>query len=329
MTAFRRPLLRRLLVLAALGLPFAGYTQEAYPAKPVTLVVPYAPGGGSDAVARLAGVGLGSALSGTFIVENKPGASGSIALGHVARSKADGYTLALTEITSTVTGVILDKLPFDPATDLVPIALVAEAPYMLVVNKDLPVNTLPELVAYARANPGKLNYGSGGVGSGPHIAGELLKSLTKTDMRHVPFRGSGPALQALLGGHIQVLVTTAPSASHVLEGRIKALAVARSTRLPVLPNTPTADEAGLPGFHITNWYGLAAPKATPDAVVKRVGDAVMTLTKDPAFKKSLEAASTEPLGVGPDEARKRVAAETAKWSALLRTAGVKPEKPGN
>jgi len=220
---------RRALLCAAVTLPLAALAQSAYPTRPVSIVVPYSPGGATDVVARVAAHYLGPALKGTFIVDNKPGASGTIAMAHVAKSAPDGQTLLMNEITSTVVGVLVPKLTFDPQNDFTPVAMIAETPYVLLVNNNLPVKSVAELVAYAKANPGKLNYGSGGVGSGPHIAGELFKSLAKVDINHVPYKGSGPALQDLIGGQIDMLVTAAPAVASL--GRRSRLARFRHQQL--------------------------------------------------------------------------------------------------
>jgi len=317
---------RRALLRLGTALPFGLFAslaaaQASYPSKPVTIVVPYAPGGATDVVARVVATYLGPATKGTFIVENKPGASGTIAMGQVARATPDGQMLLLNEITSTVVGVLVPKLTFDPEKAFTPITIMAETPYVLVVNDKLPVNTVQELIAYAKANPGKLNYGSGGVGSGPHIAGELFKSLAKVDIKHVPYKGSGPALQDLMGGQIDMLITAAPAVAS-LTGKLRPLAVAKGKRLPILPNVPSAGEAGLPDFIISNWFGLAAPKGTPDTVIKVVSAAVGDVLKKPEVVDKIAAAGAEPLYLGPADAKNKVEGETLKWSTLIKKAGI-------
>ncbi len=321
---FDHPLDRRALLGLAATLPLAAYAGNAaaFPSRPISVMVPYAPGGATDVVARVVAQFLGVALGGTVIVENKPGGSGTIAMAAVAKAAPDGYTLMLTEITSTVVGVLVPRLSFDPVKDFSPIAVFADTPYVLVVNDKLPVKSLQELAAYAKANPGKLNYGSGGVGSGPHIAGELFKSLAQADIRHVPYKGSGPALQDLIGGQIDLLITAAPAVAS-LAGRVRPLAVARTARLALLPDIPSAPETGMPGFVISNWFGLAAPRGTPPAVVQRLADAVAEVMKKPEVLEKLAATGAEPLQMGPAEARRKVQDETRKWSALIKSAGIK------
>ncbi|QHI98854.1 tripartite tricarboxylate transporter substrate binding protein [Xylophilus rhododendri] len=314
---------RRALLGAAAALPLAGWAQgPGYPNKPVSILVPYAPGGTTDFVARVAATYMAAVTKGTFLVDNRPGASGTIAMAYVAKAAPDGYTLYMTEMTSTAVGALFPKLSFDPDKSFVPIAILAETPYVLVVNEKVPAATLQEFMAYARANPGKLSYGSGGVGSGPHLAGELFKSLAKLDIRHVPYKGSGPALQDLLGGQIEMLITAAPTVAS-LAGKVKPLAVARASRLAILPALPTSAEGGLPDFVVSNWFGLSAPHGTPEAVIKTLSAAAAEAFQNPEALQKLGKGGADPLVMGADQARAKVESETAKWSALIRTAGIK------
>lgn len=308
------------LILALTILPVSVFAQSTYPGeRPVSILVPYSPGGATDAVARILSNKLGSELKGTFVVENRPGASGTIAMAQTARATPDGHTLYMNEITSTVVSELVPNLSFDPIKSVTPAVLIAETPFVLVISNTVPAKTLPEFIAYARANPGKITYGSGGVGSGPHIAGELFKKLTHADILHVPYRGSGPALQDLLGGQIQMLITAAPTvASMVSEPRIRPLAVARGQRVAALPNVPTSREAGLEGFEISNWFGLAVPAGTPQPVIDTLATGVNSALKDPDFLKRLDTAGGVPLGGTPADAANRVAAETQRWGALMR-----------
>ncbi|SAI26534.1 lipoprotein [Bordetella ansorpii] len=316
-----RGLLGCITLGAAALLPLAAATaQSAFPGdRPVSIVVPYSPGGATDAVARLLSTKLTTSMKGTFIVENRPGASGTIAMSSVVRARPDGHTLFMNEITSTVVSELVPNLSFDPVKSLQPAVLVAETPFVLVINSNVPARTLAEFVEYARANPGKITYGSGGVGSGPHLAGELFKQLTGADILHVPYRGSGPALQDLLGGQIQMLITAAPTvAPFVSEGRLRALAVARGERIKALPNVPTSKEAGLAGFEISNWFGLAAPQDTPPPVLEAIAQGVNQALRDKDFLANLETAGAVPLGGSSGAARDRVASETQRWSAMLQ-----------
>jgi tripartite-type tricarboxylate transporter receptor subunit TctC len=310
------------LPLGALSWPGRAAAQDGYPSKPVTIVLPYAPGGSTDIVARVAANYLGPIVHGTFLVDNRPGASGTIAMGTVARAAPDGYTLYMTEMTSTIVGALVPKLPFDPDTAFTPIAMIAETPYVLVVNNNVPVRTLKEFIAYASERPGKLNYGSGGVGSGPHIAGELFKSIAKLDIRHVPYKGSGPALQDLMGGQIEMLITAAPTVAQ-MAGKVRPLAVAKEKRISQLPDVPSAVEAGLPSFVVSNWFGLSAPRGTPEQVVKTLDAAVAEMLRRPEAVNKLVAAGGEPMYMGPADAQKKITAETQRWSALIHEAGIK------
>ncbi len=317
---------RRVLLLGAALLPLAVAAQQAYPSRPVTIVVPYSPGGTTDIIARLTAQYIGASMNKTFIAENKPGASGTIAMGYVAKAAPDGYTLLSNEMTQTVVPALFPKLSFDPIKDLAPVSLIAEAPYVLVVNGKLPVHSLRELVNYAKANPGKLNFASGGAGSGPHIAGELLKSVADINMTHIAYKGSGPAVQDLLGGQVDVLITAAPTvAPHVGSGRMRALAVAHTQRLSMLPNVPTAAEAGFPGFRIANWFGLAAPRGTPPDIINLLHGEVLKMLAKPEVREKLIAAGAEPLGIGPQEFAKHIEAEAKRWSELIRKSGIKLE----
>lgn len=316
---------RRALLALAAGLPLAGFAQgAAYPSKPVTVVVPYAPGGTTDIVARLAAQSLSAGTGKTFVVENKGGGSTTIATGLVAKAAADGYTLLANEMTQTIIPSLFPKLPFDPIKDLVPITVFAEAPYVLVVNSAVPARNLRELVELARAQPGKLNFASGGAGSGPHIAGELLKAVAGVDMTHVAYKGSGPAVTDLLGGQVEVLITAAPTVTaQMASGRMRPLAVAHTQRLSSLPNVPTAAEAGFPGFRIANWFGLAAPKGTPADVVALLQAEVQKMIRQPEVREKLVAAGAEPVFMTSAEAARHVEAEARRWGDLIQKARIK------
>jgi tripartite-type tricarboxylate transporter receptor subunit TctC len=314
---------RRSLVMGLAALPILARAQ-AYPSKPVTLVVPYAPGGTTDIVARLIGQALSASTGKTFLVENKGGGSTTIATGYVAKAQADGYTLLANEMTQTIVPALFPKLPFDPIKDIAPITVFAEAPYVLVVNSNVPAKNLRELVQLAKAQPGKLNFASGGAGSGPHIAGELLKSVAGIEMTHVPYKGSGPAVSDLLGGQVEVLITAAPTVSAQMgSGRMRPLAVAHGKRLSSLPEVPTAAEAGFPGFRIANWFGLAAPKATPPDVIAYLHAEVQKILKRADVREKLVAAGAEPVSMTPAEAARHIDAEVRRWGELIHKAQIK------
>ena len=314
----------RLVAAAALiGLAGAAQAQAPYPSRPVTIVVPYAPGGTTDIIARMAAQHLSQATGQSFVVDNRPGASGTIAMQYVAKAPADGYTLLANEITQTVVPALFPNLRFDPLKDLTPVTLIAETPVVLGVTTKIPVRNMAELLAYGKAgNP--LNFGSGGAGSGPHIAGELLKQVTGLPLTHVPYRGSGPAVTGLISGQIQLLSSAAPTiAPHVVNGKIRAVAVAGQRRVPTVPDVPTAAEAGLPAFQFSIWFGLAAPAGTPREVVQKLNTELARMVAKPEVREKLAAAGAEPVGAGPADFGKRIESETRRWGDLIRKTGIK------
>ena len=314
---------RRSVVIGLSAIPFVARAQ-GYPAKPVNVIIPYSPGGTTDIVGRLIAQSLATSTGKTFVVENKGGGSTTIATGQVAKAPADGYTLLANEMTQTIIPALFPKLPFDPIKDLAPITVFAEAPYVLVVNANVQAKNLRELVELAKAQPGKLNFASGGAGSGPHIAGELLKSVAGIEMTHVPYKGSGPAVSDLLGGQVDVLITAAPTVSAQMgTGRMRPLAVAHTKRLSSLPNVPTAAEAGFPEFRIANWFGLAAPKGTPPDVVAYLHAEVQKVLGKPELREKLVAAGAEPVSMTPAEAARHIDAEARRWGDLIQKSRIK------
>jgi len=314
------------LILGLFLFTNSALAQSEYPSRPVTIVVPYAPGGTTDIVARILAQALNNVTGKSFVVDNKGGASGTIAMGFVANAQPDGYTLLSNEMTQTIVPALFPKLTFSPIRDLTSAGIFAEAPYVLAISSKLPVNNLREFIAYAKANPGKVNFASGGSGSGPHMAGELLKSVAGIEMTHVPYKGSGPALQDLLSGQVEVLITAAPTvAQHLGSGRIKALAVASNKRLSSLPNIPTSTEAGLAAFIVANWFGLAAPRGTPSKIIDQLNkDLIKELGKQD-FKEKLIAAGAEPINISPVEANKFITSEGVRWDELIKKAGIKAD----
>lgn len=316
---------RRSLAIALSLMPLWAQAQS-YPSKPVTVIVPYSPGGTTDIIARLAAQALAIGTGKTFVIENKGGGSTTIATGFVAKAPADGYTLLANEMTQAIVPSLFPKLTFDPVKDLAPITVFAEAPYVLVVNANVPARNLRELAELAKAQPGKLNYASGGSGSGPHIAGELFKAVAGIEMTHIAYKGSGPAVQDLLGGQVDVLVTAAPTVQqHMASGRMRALAVAHPARLGALPTVPTSAEAGFPEFRIANWFGLAAPKGTPTEAINYLHAEVQKVLNKPDFRDKLAAAGAEPVNMTPAEATRHVEAEARRWAELIRKSGIKAD----
>ncbi len=299
------------------------HAAAAYPDRAVSVVVPYAPGGTTDIMARITAHALSESTGKSFVVENKGGASGTIAMGIVAAAKPDGYTLLSNEMTQTIVPSLFPALTFDPVNDIKGITIYAEAPYVLAVSAKLPVTTLREFVEYAKARPGAVNFASGGVGSGPHMAGELLKSVAGIEMTHIPYKGSGPALNDLLSGQVDVLITAAPTAApHIDSGRIKVLAVAHDKRVSTLPNVPTSVEAGFPDFRVANWFGLAVPKDTPKEVSTILFGEVKKALDKQSFRDKLVAAGAEPVTMSPDETSRFIQSEATKWSALIKEAKI-------
>lgn len=317
------PTLSRRAVLAGLSALPLLVRAQSYPSKPVSVVVPYAPGGTTDIVARLMAQALSASTGKNFLIENKGGGSTTIATSYVAKAAPDGYTLLANEMTQTIVPALFPNLSFDPIKDLAPVTVFAEAPYVLVVNSNVPVKNLRELVELAKAQPGKLNFASGGSASGPHIAGELLKSVAGIEMTHIAYKGSGPALSDLLGGQVQVLITAAPTViGQMSSGRMRPLAVAHSKRLLSLPNVPTAAEAGFPGFSIANWFGFAAPKGTPADVINYLNAEVQKVLSRPEVKEKLVAAGAEPVFMTPAEAMRHINAEALRWGDLVKKARI-------
>lgn len=239
---------------------------QSWPEKPVTVVVPFASGGTTDIIARTIGQKMGESLRQPVVVDNRPGAGGTLGASNVARATPDGYTLLLATVAHTMAPGIYKKLPYDFTRDLVPVGLVALTPNVLLVGASMPVKSVAELIAYIKSHPGKVNYGSAGPGSTEHLSGELLRSMTGTDIVHVPYKGGAPMMTDLIAGQIQMAVETSPSAApHVRSGKLRALAVTTAKRSPAYPGVPTLDESGIKGYEVTTWYALMAPRGTPEA----------------------------------------------------------------
>jgi tripartite-type tricarboxylate transporter receptor subunit TctC len=323
-----KPTRLQCFVLAAIALLAAATLHaQPYPSKPVRIVVPFPPGGAVDFYARVVQQPLSDALGQPVIIDNRAGASGMVGADHVAKSAPDGYTLLLGNIASLAINVgIYAKMAYDPAKDFTPIMRTIDVQYALIVHPSVPANTVAELVAYARKNPGKLAYGSAGSGSLPHLAMELFKASTGTDMVHVPYKGGGPMVTDLLGGTVQVVIADqANLMQHVKTGKLRALAVASPQRSPNYPELPTIAEAGVPGFQAVAWNGLVGPAGLPSDVVTRVHDAFARVMAQPAVRDKLLAGGVEPVGDSPDEFARFNRAEIAKWSKIARDVGARAE----
>ena len=300
---------------------------QAWPTKPIRLVVPFPPGGAVDFYARVVQQPLSEVLGQTVVIDNKAGASGMVGAEAVAKSPPDGYTLLLGNIASLAINVgIYPKMPYDPLKDFTPIVRTVDVNYVLVVHPSVPVKSVPELIAYAKANPGKLSYGSAGSGSLPHLGTELFKAQTGTDMVHVPYKGGGPMVTDLLGGSVQVVIgDQANLMPHVQSGKLRALAVATSKRSPNAPDLPTIAETGLAGFDATAWQGLVGPAGMPPDVVKRLNEAFNKVMAMPAVREKLVGGGLDPVGGTPEQFGRFIASEIAKWTKIAKDVGAKAE----
>lgn len=294
-----------------------------YPAKTVSVVVPFAPGGGSDNIARLVVGRLAERTKATFIVENKPGGGTNIGNDYVSRAAADGHTLLFGQVTLAINPHVYKSLRYDVEKSFVPVAHFANTPTVLVVPPSLPVKTVQEFIDYAKKNPGAVNYGSGGKGTSVHLAGELFASLTGVNMLHIPYKGSAPAMADLIGGRIHAMFDTAPSAlSHIRGGNVRALAVTGTERLAELPDVPTFAEAGLASFNAPAWYGLLAPAGTPAPVVRYLNAEVEQVLKDPEIRQRLAQLGAQAVGGNPDTFAAFIQTESKRWGEVIRKADI-------
>lgn len=324
-TTFQR---RRLALAAvsALGLlalaPLSAHAQ-AYPSKPITIIVPFSAGGATDILARVVGQYMAKDLGQPVIVDNRAGAGGNIGTQAVARATPDGYTILMGTVgTHAINQSLYGKLPFDPIKDFAPLTRVALVPNLLVANPAQPFKTVKEMLAYAKANPGKVTFGSSGSGSSIHLSGELFKHMAGVDIQHVAYRGSAPAVNDLLGNHIAVMFDNMPSAiGHVKSGKLRPLAVTTPKRSPALPDVPTIAEAGVPGYEATSWFGLLAPAKTPAPVIAKLNASILKALADPDVKKQLMEQGAEPHPETPEQFAEFIGAETAKWGKIVKQSG--------
>jgi tripartite-type tricarboxylate transporter receptor subunit TctC len=300
---------------------------QPYPAKSVRMVVPFAAGAGSnDIMARLIAQKLSDSFGQQFVVDNRPGASGIIGCDIVAKAQPDGYTALMMSLTFTVLPSLFSKLPYDTVKDLTPVTMVASAPLMLVVHPSVPAKSVAEFIAYARANPGKLNFGSGGPGTTPHLAGEMLKMMADLRMTHIPYKGGAPALADLVGGQIQFMCENIPGTLPFAKaGKLRALAVTDLKRSPLLPELPTLDEAGLKGYQIVGWNGLFVPAGTPQAIVSQLYTAVGRALALPDVKERLAIMGADGAGDTPQHFADFIKAEIPKWAQVVKAAVLKVE----
>jgi tripartite-type tricarboxylate transporter receptor subunit TctC len=320
---------RQFLHLAAAAAALPAITRvaraQAYPARPVHIVAGFAAGGGVDITARLIGQWLSERLGQTFITENRPGAGGNIGTESVVNAPADGYTLLLATVPNAVNATLYEKLNFNFVRDIAPVAGIIRVPQVVLVHPSVPAKTLPEFIAYARANPGKVNMASAGNGSAPHMAGELFNVMAGVNMVHVPYRGQGPALTDLLGGQVQVLFATTPGTTdYVKTGKLRGLAVTTAARAQVLPDLPTVGDF-VPGYEASQWYGMGAPGNTPAEIVDRLNREVNAALADSKMKARFADIGGEALAGSPAAFGRLIAEETEKWGKVVRAANLKPE----
>jgi len=295
---------------------------QGWPSRPIRMVVPLSPGGFADVPGRILAARLSSLLGYNVFVENRPGAGGTIGADFVAKSAPDGYTLLFTGTPHVISAWIYKKLPYDPLKDFEPVALVASGPYVLVVNPQLPVHSIRELIAAAKAQPGKIDYASSGNGSAQHLVSALFASMAGIELNHVPYKGSGPAMQDLLGGQVKVSFAGIPNVlPHVKAGRLRALAVSTPQRSPDLPDVPTAAEAGVPGYQATLWLNLAAPAGTPGEIVQRIYAETAKALQDAELQQSFRAAGVEASPMSPQELAGFMRGEYEKWGRVVRDTG--------
>jgi tripartite-type tricarboxylate transporter receptor subunit TctC len=316
--------IRTITLVAALSLLLAGLAiAQTYPSRPVTFVVPFAPGGSTDTVARIVAQAVSPALGQPAVVENRTGGAGTVGWVSVARAAPDGHTLITTEVSYAIAAGLVPTLPFDPRKSFAHIVTAVSVPHVMVVNPAVKANSVAELIALAKAQPGKLFYGSGGVGTNTHMGGELFKSLAGVDLVHVPYRGAGAVLQDLMGGSVQMLVTSAPTALSLIQsGKLRALMVTSEQRLSTLPDVPSAPEAGLPKMIMKFWVGFAAPAATPPAIIERLNRDIIASLALPDTKKRLNELGMDPVANTPSETTQLVDDEIARWTAVAKAANI-------
>ena len=315
------------LALGAAAIPTVSRISwaQSYPARPVHWIVCFSPGGPNDIVARVIGQYLSDHLGQQFIIENRVGAGGNVGMQSALSATPDGYTIVFVGPNNAINATLYERLAFDFIRDSVPVAGTMRLTNVMEVNLAVPANNVAEFIAYAKADPGKINFASGGVGTSPHLSGELFKAMTGVNIVHVPYRGTAPALTDLLAGQVQVLFDNLPgSIGHIRTGKVRALGVTASKRVDAIPDVPTIGES-VPGYEASVWYGIAAPKGTPPEIVENLNQAVNAVLADPRLQARLAELGGQPMPMTPAEFGKLVAAETEKWGKVIKLAGIKPE----
>jgi tripartite-type tricarboxylate transporter receptor subunit TctC len=301
---------------------------QAYPTRPIHIVVPSSPGAGvTDIMARLVGQHLSARIGQQIVVDNRPGASGIIGAEFVSRAAPDGYTLLIANVSLIVNPFLYPKMPYDPLKDFIPVTNLNSAPLMLVVHPSVPAKSLTELIAYAKSHPGRLNYGSGGLGSTPYLAAELFKSLAGIDVVHVPYKGGGPALSDLVGGQLSFMIENMPGTMpYVRANNLRALAITSPQRSELAPELPTMAEAGVPGYEISGWNGLFAVKGTPPEIVARLHSDVAKILRTAEVRQELAALGAEPVGDTPEEFAAFLKADVARWGKIIQEKGIRSDQ---
>jgi len=312
------------VAILLVGMTAGPLSAQTYPNKPIRFIFPFPPGGPTDILGRLLGQKLAERLGQPVVPENKPGAGANIGLEIGAKAKPDGYTITLASPSLAISPTLYKKLNYDSVKDFAPVSLVAEIPNVLLVPSSSPIKSLKELVAYAKANPGKLNFGSGGIGTSNHLASELLKTLAQINIVHVPYKGSNQALIGMMGGEVgMVVVGIPPSQGHIKAGQVRALAVLSEARLPAFPDIPTAREAGIENFEVTTWYGILAPAGTPRDIVSRLNTELTRIVATADTKEKMQAAGFEPMTSTPEKFGEFVKTEIVRWGKVIRDANIR------
>jgi tripartite-type tricarboxylate transporter receptor subunit TctC len=315
--------MRNTITAFSLALCASVAAAQHYPNRPIRLVVPFPAGGPIDIIGRLVAQKLGDTLGQQMVVDNRAGAGGNIGTDLVAKSPADGYTLLSGGMGSLIMNPIIDKVPYDTLRDFAPVILMASAPNVLVTHPSLPVRDVKGLIALARAHPGQLNYGSGGVGSTPHLSGALFNSMTGVNIVHIPYKGNAPAITDLLGGQVQLAYLGIPPVQpHIQSGKLKALAVTSERRSATLPQVPTIAESGVPGYELSPWYGILAPAGTPSDIVMKLNAAIAKIVRTPEMKEKLAGIGAEAETTTPEAYGARMKSDLARWTKVIRSAHI-------
>lgn len=311
------------LIAATLAAPLCA---QSYPTRPVRFILPFPAGGPTDLLGRIMGQKLAAQLGQPVVPENRPGAGGNVGTDYASKQAPDGYAIVLASPSLAISPSLYKKLGYDPVKDFAPISMVAHIPNVLLVHPSVPAKTLKELVQLAKANPGKLNFGSGGLGTSNHLGSELFKSLAGVNIVHVPYKGSNEAMVGMMGGHVDmVVIGVPPTLPHIKAGRVRPLAVLAAERLPYLPDVPTAREAGIPNFEVTTWYVLAVPAGTPREIIGRLNAEWVKLAESPDTKEKMQTAGFEPMSSTPEQAGEFVKAEIVRWAQVIKDAKLKVE----